>query len=65
MTEQEKIYKLTNYLEGCTNWMAAVEELIEGTDCNPDNPDDFDEVLLSATLMRNNAEKVLHEIRGN
>lgn len=65
LTDQEKIYKLEMYLDGCINWMEAIQSLIENTDCNPDDPREFDEVIVSASLMKNNAKEVLNEVRRN
>lgn len=65
LTEQEKIYKLEMYLDGCINWMEAMQHLIENTDCNPDDPSEFDEIMLSASLMTNNAKEILNEVRRN
>lgn len=63
LTDQEKIYKLEMYLDGCINWMEAMQDLIENTDCNPDDPSEFDEIMLSASLMSNNAKEILNEVR--
>lgn len=52
-------------LEGCINWMSALLTLIEETDCNPDDPEKFDEILLAATLMMGSAEQVLEKYKNN
>jgi hypothetical protein len=55
--------ELTGTLEGCINWMSALLVLIEETDCNPDDPDKFDEIQLAATLMMGQAENILKKYK--
>lgn len=55
--------KLIGTLEGCINWMSALLVLIEETDCNPDNEEEFTEILIAATLMMGRAEEVLREVK--
>lgn len=37
--------------EGVANWAKALLELVENTDCNPDDPDEFNEVLMGASMF--------------
>lgn len=55
--------ELTGTLEGCINWMSILLVLIEETDCNPDDPDKFDEILIAANLMMGQAENILEKYR--
>lgn len=42
---------ITKNTKGVANWLDAVLELIQATSCEPDNPDDFDEVLMCAGMQ--------------
>ncbi len=55
--------KIIGTLEGCVNWMSAILVLIEETDCNPDDPERFDEILIATTLMMGQAENLISELK--
>lgn len=55
--------KIIGTLEGCVNWMSAILVLIEETDCNPDDPERFNEIMIATTLMMGQAEQVLREAK--
>jgi hypothetical protein len=57
MDENEE--ELLGIIEGLTNWMSALQTLVENTDCNPDNPDEFDEILLCCSLQQAQGEIIL------
>lgn len=37
--------------DALANWAEALLELITNTDCNPDDPDEFDEVIMGAGMF--------------
>jgi hypothetical protein len=59
MTEREK--ELLGTIEGLVNWISALRELVDNTDCNPDNIEDFSEVLLASDLQRISGENILEK----
>lgn len=64
MKSEENKNKIIGTLEGCVNWMSAILVLIEETDCNPDDPDRFDEIVIATSLMMGQAEKLLNELKS-
>jgi hypothetical protein len=49
--------------EGAGNWMAVLHDLIENSDCNPDDLEYFDEVLRDALMFVNRLEEELAAYR--
>ena len=37
--------------DGCANWCDALIEIVHKTSCEPDDPEEFDEVLMGAQLF--------------
>ena len=54
--EQEE---LLGIIEGLVNWIDALQTLIDDTDCNPDDEDAFDEILLCSALQQAQGEIIL------
>lgn len=57
ITEREK--ELLGNIEGLVNWASALQTLIENTDCNPDNEEEFNEIVLCCNLQISAGESVL------
>lgn len=64
MNYHENEKKIIGTLEGCVNWMSAILVLIEETDCNPDDPDRFDEIIIATSLMMGQAENLINELKS-
>lgn len=54
MTDRER--ELLGTIEGLTNWMTAMRELVANTDCNPEDPD---EILICCNLQQMQGEDIL------
>jgi len=65
MQDDNTVDEVVGALSGCINWIDALLCLIEDTDCNPDNPEQFDEILLCSALMRNSASEILKKYKEN
>ena len=61
MTEREK--ELLGTIEGLTNWLSVLRQLTSDTDCNPDDPYEFDEILLCCELEEAKGRKILEKYR--
>lgn len=57
MTDRER--EMLGTIEGLTNWMASMRELVVNTDCNPEDPDEFDEILICCNLQQMRGEEIL------
>jgi len=57
--------ELLGIIEGLVNWMEALHTLINDTDCNPDDADTFDEILLCSILQQRQGEIILKKYGFN
>jgi hypothetical protein len=64
MKHIENKNKIVGTLEGCVNWMSAILVLIEETDCNPDDPERFEEIIIATSLMMGQAETLINELKS-
>jgi len=59
MDDNSNEEELLGVIEGLTNWMDILVSLIYDTDCNPDDAESFDEVLLCAILQAKQGQQIM------
>jgi len=59
MDDNSNEEELLGVIEGLTNWMDILVSLIYDTDCNPDDEESFDEVLLCAILQAKQGQQIM------